>query len=84
MISFSTRFVVFEEELNGTEPSGGSALSLKYESEEGISSAPPAHILESILSLDLCVNYTVDSSAKCFVVTKDDLMTWKNKNLLSN
>lgn len=79
------RYGIFREELEGIEPNSldnlGS-LYIKYD-KEGSTTTPPAYILESILSLDLCLPYSDDASSKCFVVSSEDLKSWKNKNQLS-
>lgn len=76
------RYVIFENELEGKPAGEGGFLRVKYDEDEGILGCPPSYILESLLSLDLAVNYTDDSTSKCFVVTKDDLFAWKSKNML--
>ena len=81
--SCTLRYVIFEEELEGSGSGEGGFLSVKYDENESISGCPTSYILESILSLDMAVNYTDDVLNKCFVVAKDDLSVWKSKNLLS-
>ena len=77
------RYLIFEVELEGTGQSEIGFLSIKYEEDSRNSGTPPPYVLESILSTDMCLNYSVDSSSKCFLVRQDDILDWKNKNLLS-
>jgi hypothetical protein len=80
------RYTVFENELEGLEAdrSTGAALHIAYADDTSVSIAqPPPYVLESILSLDLCVDYTIDSASRCFVIAGDELAAWKRKNSLS-
>lgn len=80
------RYTMFENELEGVEADGclNTSLYIEYADDRGTSIAqPPPYILESILSLDLCVDYTIDSSLGCFVIAGSELAVWKDKNKLS-
>lgn len=47
-----------------------------------ITASPPSFILESILSLDLCIPYDINTIDNYFIISKDDMLLWKNKNKL--
>lgn len=76
------RYLIFEAELEGTEQIEIGLLSIKYEDENQAAGTLPSYILESILSIDMCVDYSVDISSKCFLVLPNDIQAWKKQNAL--
>jgi hypothetical protein len=57
-------------------------LYIQY-SHESCPIIPPAYIIESILSLDMCVNYSLDTELNCFIISGDEISQWKSRNTLS-
>jgi hypothetical protein len=72
-----------EKELNGISnydtPKG--PIYIQY-SDENCPVIPPTYIIESILSLDMCVIYSIDTKLSCFIVSGEEISLWKNKNKL--
>mmetsp|Transcript_26822 Transcript_26822/g.25681 ORF Transcript_26822/g.25681 Transcript_26822/m.25681 type:complete len:292 (+) Transcript_26822:72-947(+) len=81
------RYLIMERELNGVEVSNDTEvdrmpLYIQY-SHESCPIIPPAYIIESILSLDMCVNYSLDTELNCFIISGDEISQWKSRNTLS-
>jgi hypothetical protein len=91
----AVRFALLEHELEGTAPPASTpALRVLFsaavvdgstnEQEKNGSTCPLDCIVESLLSLDLCLdNYTVDTFASCFVAPSSSVEDWIKKNKLS-
>lgn len=73
-----------EEELAGISVNydiPGGPIYIQY-SDEDCAVIPPAYTIESILSLDMCVKYSLDTTTKCFIISGDEVLSWKNRNRL--
>jgi hypothetical protein len=80
----AVRCILFESELEGNEGAKDNNVSLhvKYTDLSESNLQPPSYVLESILSLDMCVDYSVDTLQECFVVSREEVAKWKGKNQL--
>lgn len=80
----AVRCILFESELEGREEAKDNNVSLhvKYDDVSESNLRPPSYVLESVLSLDMCVNYSVDTNEKCFVVSGEEVAKWKGRNQL--
>ena len=76
------RFTIFEHEFSdGTsEPDSQNLLRVKYCNEKNDGTQLPSYILESVLSLDMRIKYSLDTTKTCFVVATEDLLDWKKLN----
>lgn len=78
------RFTIFEHEFSdgATEPDSQNLnlLRVNYCNDRNDGTLLPSYILESVLSLDMQVKYSLDSSNKCFAVASEDLLDWKKIN----
>lgn len=76
------RFTIFEHEFSdgATEPDSQNLLRVNYCNERNDGTLLPSYILESVLSLDMQIKYSCDSTIKCFSVASEDLLDWKKLN----
>lgn len=76
------RFTVFEHEFgdDASEQDTQNLLRVKYCNEKDDGTQLPPYVLESVLSLDMRIKYSLDAANKCFVVAPVELLDWKALN----
>ena len=80
----AVRCILFESELEGNEEAKDDNVSLhiKYSGLSESNLQPPSYVLESILSLDMCMDYSINALEECFVVSSEEVAAWKGRNQL--